>query len=89
MFNIRCRNIRNQILKCRAQRDDHIFLVAIGLKEKLNKSAWKTFMTRAGGGGEGRVRKMGESNAKLKKRKMGFIEGDLFFSTSKQRDDDT
>ena len=39
MFNIRCRNIRNQILKCRAQCDDHIFLVAIGLKEKLNKSA--------------------------------------------------
>lgn len=82
MFNIRCRNIRNEILKCRAQRDDNILLIGIGLKEKLNKFAWKTFMTR-------RVRKTGESNTKLKKRKMGFIEGDLFFSTSEQRDDDT
>jgi len=32
---------------------------------------------------------MGENNAKLKKREMGFIEDDLFFSMSEQHDDDT
>lgn len=79
MLGIHRRHTRNQILKYRTQREDHVLLVRIGLKEKLNKSARKP-LWRGKGTGEGSV--------KLKKRKAGFMEGDLFF-LYEQRDGDT
>jgi len=56
------------------QRDDHVLLVRTDLKKKLNES--ETSLWR---GGYTNL-KPGEGSMKLKKRKTGLMEGDLFFS---------